>query len=65
MTWIWPSDWLGVRLDHGVALLWKGTRGLNPFLLETHHSVTGEPHSSSLESKFLLCEHEPLGQMGI
>jgi len=48
---------------HGSAL--KGTCGLNTFLLKTRHGITGEPHPSSLDSEFLLREHEPLGQTGV
>lgn len=48
-----------------MALPWKGTCGLNIFLLKTCHSIMGGPHPSSLDSKFLLHEHELLGQMGV
>lgn len=60
-----PSDWPAVCLDYGMALPWKGTCSLNIFLLETCHSITGEPHPSSPDRKFLLHEHEPLGQTGV
>lgn len=62
---IWPRDGLAVCLDHGMALPWKGTCGLNIFLLKTCHSIMGGPHPSSFDSKFLLHEHELLGQMGV
>lgn len=48
-----------------MALPWKGTCNLNIFLLKTCPSITGESHPSSRDSKFLLPEHEPLGQTGV
>lgn len=62
---ILPSDWSAVCPDHSMALPWKGTCDLNIFLLKTCHSIMGEPHPSSLDSKFLLREHELLGQSGV
>lgn len=59
------SDWPALCLDRGAALPWKGTCGLNIFLLKTRHSILGELHRSSLDSEFLLREHEPLGQTGV
>lgn len=46
-------------------LLWKGTCGLNTFLLKMCLSITREPHPSIIDIKFLVHEHELLGQMGI
>lgn len=47
-----PSDGLAACLERGRALPWKGTCSLSIFLLQTCHSITGEPQSCSLTASF-------------
>lgn len=47
-----PSDGVAACLEHGIALPWKGTCSLSIFLLQTCHSITGEPQSCSLTASF-------------
>lgn len=43
---------LAACLERGTALPWKGTCSLSIFLLQTCHSITGEPQSCSLTASF-------------